>query len=198
MGMNSCNLRLLAKEARIAVKRDRYYVKGHSKVLEKELIKYLLDRNIAILECDNEQADSGKSYLINEGIEMLIHTKERQVSWIELRVCLSWIHTALKECYEFACVVNEIIPLWYWTNNYCGKELIDEKQFVEHYMALLEDKYEIFKKSYFASDNVRLTEGELYEYIRKQGRRFFKFQRNIQNYEKIQMCSENVGKARKS
>lgn len=187
MGMNGCNLRLLSKNASISVNKNTYRMRGHGNVSEKELLKYLLTRNVAILERENEQADSGKSYLINEGIEMLIHINENYVSWLELRVCLSWIPEAFRECYEFACVVNEILPLWYWKNNLNGEGLSSEKQFVDDYMALISNKYEIFMKSSFASENVRLTEGEIYEYTKKKNHKVFKFKRDMKRYQKIQI-----------
>lgn len=67
------------------------------------------------------------------------------------------------------------MPISYWITNEKGIELTNEKSFLENNYELVAKKYEVFKRTYPAIENLPLTESGFYQYLKKQKwRQFFK------------------------
>lgn len=183
MGMLVHNIRLLPENVSISVASDGWKVVGRSNCTEENLLGYFKENQVDILMREN--AVYGKSYLINQGIEMLICTKDKYVSNIELRICLSWFEEALKECYQFAVLINKMLPLKVWLYNDRGVALSDEKDFLKKQKAFGEEKYNVFLRQYPDMVDIRLTEGEFYIYLKQRHRKLFRFKRKWKDYKKL-------------
>lgn len=187
--MYSINIRLLPINSKIVINKDEegilsYSVFGKSDITETEFLKELINNNIDILVKDNSVYE--KNYLINKAIEMLIFKNNDFVTNISLRICLCFLNEGLKESYNFAQTVNNIIPIKCWVDNEYGFEIDNKEKFINENMNFIQNKYDIFKKS-FGSINFRLTESEFYKYQKKIQKGKQSFKRNLKGYTSIKI-----------
>lgn len=190
MGLFCCNIRLLPQEASIITDESGWDLKGCAEITEEELISRLCTARPDMRYTDDPKADSGRSYLINDGIELFCETEKDRIQLVALRVCMSWIDTALSECYAVASEINAIMPIRYWIENDEGIALRSEKRFVEDHLALIDDKLRIFRRSYPGLTDVRLLESELWSYTHKHGKRDSDFHRELEEYYPIVQTSQ--------
>lgn len=184
MGLNVCNIRILPVEARIEKSECGWYVVGKSDFMEEQLIKYLVDCNVDIWERENKMAKSGKSYLINKGIEMLIGVDDSYINVVEFRISLSWIEEGLRECFEVLKVIENYMPIMDWRYDF-GEKLTDLSVFVNNHMEFIKEKKILFNKGYSEIIGMRLLESEIHECYAKRNRKVFKFRRRLAGYRKI-------------
>lgn len=148
MGMNVFNIHLTPEE-------------NAKQTAESELIDLLAHR-FDVMDCKNPLASSGFSYLLNKGIEMLVHLKNGYITEIEFRICFSWIHTALSESYDIIKMISsELIPV---NCEVMGKNICiqGKKRFAEEVTEAVSGKYAVFRKMYPYDKELRLTEAEYY------------------------------------
>ena len=184
MGMNVCNIRILPVEARIETSECGWHVVESSNLTEEDLINYLVKCNIDILERENRMAKSGKSYLINKGIEMLVGVNDSYINIIEFRISLSWIEEGLSECFEVLKTIETYMPIMDWRYDF-GEKLTDLSVFVNNHMEFIKEKKILFDKGYSEIRGMRLLESEIHECYAKRNRRVFKFKRRLASYRKI-------------
>ncbi|MBR6535570.1 MAG: hypothetical protein IKT67_00035 [Lachnospiraceae bacterium] len=185
MGMNVCNVRVLPMDSKIVKDGCYWMVAGNADITERELIQALLMKSINILERNNQVAASGKSYLINDGIEMLIGCNESKIKVIEFRIALSWIEEGLSECFDVLKVINEFIPIKYWINNDSGEEIDSKEVFIEKHLEFISEKKKLFDSAYSEIMGIRLLEAEINECYEKRNRKIFKFRTKRKQYKKI-------------
>ncbi len=185
MGMNVCNVRVLPIEAVIVTEGNSWKVAGNSNITEKELIHALIMDNVNILERSNQMAESGKSYLINDGIEMLIRSNESYIEVIEFRIALSWTEEGLSECFDVLRIINKTMSIKYWVDNDSGEYLDSKEEFIEKNLAFVAEKKQFFNRAYSEIVGMRLLEAEINECYEKRNRKIFKFRIKRKQYKKI-------------
>lgn len=186
MGMNVCNIRILPVEARIETSEYGWHVVESSNLTEEDLINYLVECDIDILERENRMAKSGKSYLINKGIEMLVGVNDSYINVIEFRISLSWIEEGLSECFEVLKTIDTYMPIMDWRYDF-GEKLTDLCVFVNNHMEFIKEKKILFDKGYSEIRGMRLLESEIHECYAKRNHKVFKFRRRLSGYRKINM-----------
>ena len=191
MGMNACNVRVLPTNNFILAENGYWKVVGKSDITEKGLIQTLIMGNVNILERSNQMAESGKSYLINDGIEMLVRCNESYIKDIEFRIGLSWIEEGLGACFDILRLINAFMPIKYWVDNDKGEEIESKEVFVEKHLDFIAGKKKFFDSAYSEIIGIRLLEAEINECYEKRNRKIFKFKIKRKQYKKIKRECED-------
>lgn len=187
MGMNACNIRILPISAEIEVTNSGWKIIGRSDITENDLVRGLVKSGVDIKMRDNIRAHSRKSYLINNGIEMLIGCVDLYVNIIEFRIGMSWVEEGLRECFKVIKKIETYVSVKDWVYNTRGEELLDEEEFLQRHLSFVSEKKEIFDKGYFEIRGKRLLESEILECYEKRNRKIFKFKPKRKYYKKIEV-----------
>lgn len=183
MGMLSMNFRILPGGYHIETVNDCWKVCGSSSVKEVELLNVLVSSGIDIMQNVNYASESSNTYLLNQGIEMLIWSENNNVSHLEFRICLSWYEEAIKELYDILMIIKTKFEILDWVTNDEGMDIDSYEAFREVHVHFNKEKIDIYKKSDYIQ-NMRLTEAELVQYEKKKNS-LLGFRRNLKNYRKI-------------